>query len=339
MTDKSILPEDILLRYVTGVASLEEMARVTLEMKRNPETKRLVELMERMHKDGLLVEYDDPLPALSMAAVSDDNLCDVICEHYILKDYLEKEDELLVFSSEAEKNSWHKESGTPLHHMGRILEKHGMQVTRSYGHTLRDLCEELSKKNRIIAVVDYGRLRENCSDGVFHAMVCLSISSGYVRVYDPALGEEHNYSEDCFVNAWAESQSYLVIAAPKGLKYNPHPIDVDDIDLDEDLLELSEAIAENAHEVWARERMDSGWAFGETRDDTKKLHPDLVPYSDLEETEKNVDRQMSLKTIKLVKKLGFQISRRYTRYCQHCGDFVSDTMRYCPHCGGKLLDD
>ncbi len=339
MADKNILSEEILLRYVTGVASIEEMAWVALEMKRDPETKRLVELMEGMHKDGLLVEYDDPIPALSLAAVSDENLCDVICEHYILKDYLGKEEELSVFSSEAEKNSWHKESGTPLHHMGRILEKHGMQVTRSYDHTLSDLCEELSKKNRIIAVVDYGRLREDSPDGVFHAMVCLSVSHGYVRVYDPALGEEHNYRTDCFVNAWAESRYYLVVAAPKGLKYNPHPIDVDDIDLDEDLLELSEAIAENAHEVWAQERMDNGWAFGETRDDAQKLHPDLVPYSDLDEVEKEVDRQMSLKTIKLVKKLGFQISRRYTRYCQLCGEFVSDTMRYCPHCGGKLLDD
>ena len=77
------LSEELLLRYVTGEASLEEIAMVALEMERSPETKQLVQLMEGMHNDGLLVEYDDPLPALSMAAVSNDNLCDILCEHFI----------------------------------------------------------------------------------------------------------------------------------------------------------------------------------------------------------------------------------------------------------------
>ncbi len=336
MNDGVRLPEDLLLRYVTGEASLEEIAQVTLEMERSPETRQFVQLMEGMHKDGLLVEYDDPLPALSMAAVSDDNLCDVICEHFILKDYLGREEEIEAFSSEANDNSWHKESGTPLHHMGRILEKYGMSVSRTYGNKIDKISEELSRKNRVIAVVDYGRLRDKYADGVFHAVVCLSVSGGYVRVFDPAIGEEHNYLESDFISAWEESKSYLVVATSKNLKYVPHPINVDDVELDEDLIELSESIAENAHEIWAQERMEKGWVYGEARDDVNKLHPDLVPYSDLDEAEKDVDRLMSMKTIKLVKKLGFQITRRYTRYCPLCGEFVSDTMKYCPFCGAEL---
>ncbi len=78
--------------------------------------------------------------------------------------------------------------------------------------------------------------------------------------------------------------------------------------------------------------------YGEKRDDVNKLHPDLVPYSDLDEPEKDIDRLTSMKTIKLVKKLGFNITRRYTRYCQSCGEFVADSMNYCPHCGVKLSD-
>ncbi len=230
MADVIKIPEDVLLRYVTGGATLEEIAQVTLEMKHNPETKKLVELMEGMHRDGLLVEYDDPLPALSLAAVSDDNLCDVICEHFILKDYLGQEDEIEAFSSEANKNSWHKESGTPLHHMGRILEKYGMRVSRSYDNSITTISEELSNKNRVIAVVDYGSLRENRADGVFHAMVCLSVGDDYVRVFDPAIGEEHNYLKDSFIKAWSESKNYLVIATSNKLKYIPHPIDVDDVE-------------------------------------------------------------------------------------------------------------
>ena len=173
-------------------------------------------------------------------------------------------------------------------------------------------------------------------NGVFHAVVCISVSDGHVRVFDPAIGEPHNYLEDSFISSWNESKNYLVIASTNNLKYIPHPIDVDSIELDDELLELSESIAENAHEIWALERIDKGWRYGEQRDDIKMLHPDLVPYAELDESEKDVDRQMSIKTIKLVKKLGFRITRRYTLYCPSCGEFVSDEMKFCPYCGAAL---
>lgn len=51
-----------------------------------------------------------------------------------------------------------------------------------------------------------------------------------------------------------------------------------------------DAVAENAHEVWARQRMDAGWAWGEKRDNEAKLHPMLKPYSFLPESEKEYDK-------------------------------------------------
>ena len=74
--------------------------------------------------------------------------------------------------------------------------------------------------------------------------------------------------------------------------------------------ELQEAIAENAHDVWAEARKSEGWVYGEARDDVNKRHPDLVPYTALPEGEKEYDRIMAFKTIKLVKKLGFDIVKR-----------------------------
>ena len=47
-----------------------------------------------------------------------------------------------------------------------------------------------------------------------------------------------------------------------------------------------DAVAENAHEVWSKQRMDSGWTFGEVRDNAAKVHPMLKPYSELPESEK-----------------------------------------------------
>ncbi|MCH5312182.1 MAG: Ryanodine receptor Ryr [Prevotella sp.] len=92
--------------------------------------------------------------------------------------------------------------------------------------------------------------------------------------------------------------------------YEPQPINLDYIQLTDDLLELREAIAENAHEVWAAARIKEGWTYGRERDDANKKHPDLIPYSALPDSEKEYDRLMALATIKLVKKLGFEIIKR-----------------------------
>ena len=42
-----------------------------------------------------------------------------------------------------------------------------------------------------------------------------------------------------------------------------------------------------------------------------KKHPDLIPYSSLPDSEKEYDRLMALDTIKLVKKLGFEIVKSF----------------------------
>ena len=93
------------------------------------------------------------------------------------------------------------------------------------------------------------------------------------------------------------------------LNYTPEPMDLSSVDLPESLIQLSERIAENVHEVWAKARMDEGWTYGEKRDDIHKKHPCLVPYDELPEEEKEYDRNTAMNTIKMVKKLGFRIER------------------------------
>lgn len=89
--------------------------------------------------------------------------------------------------------------------------------------------------------------------------------------------------------------------------YNPTPIDTSDVELSPEILALTERLAENTHDVWAKGRIDQGWQYGETRDDAKKLHPCLIPYGDLPESEKEYDRNTALETIKLIYKLGYFI--------------------------------
>ena len=91
--------------------------------------------------------------------------------------------------------------------------------------------------------------------------------------------------------------------------YKPQPIDTTGIELDADILELSELIAKNTHEVWSAGRMRDGWTYGEARDDGNKTHPCLVPYEELSESEKEYDRNTSMETLKLIIRLGYKIEK------------------------------
>ncbi len=92
-------------------------------------------------------------------------------------------------------------------------------------------------------------------------------------------------------------------------KYTPQPIDTTDVVLPVELEQLVEEMSKNVHEVWAETRIKQGWEYGEQRNDELKTHPCLVPYEDLPEEEKEYDRNTSIGTLKLIMKLGFNISQ------------------------------
>lgn len=47
--------------------------------------------------------------------------------------------------------------------------------------------------------------------------------------------------------------------------------------LPESLNDLTEALAENVHEVWAKSGMEQVWVYGPERNDSLTQHPGLVP--------------------------------------------------------------
>lgn len=91
--------------------------------------------------------------------------------------------------------------------------------------------------------------------------------------------------------------------------YTPKPIDTSDVILPDELLALTEKIASNVHDVWAVGRISEGWVYGTEKDQSKKINPALVPYSELPESEKDYDRNTVLETIKLIVKMGYTISK------------------------------
>ena len=94
--------------------------------------------------------------------------------------------------------------------------------------------------------------------------------------------------------------------------YEPKPITTEHIVLSDEILELVELLAENAHDIWASERLRDGWTFGPERDDTKRQHPCLVPYAQLPDPDRDYDRTMVIGSIGAILALGFTISHTHS---------------------------
>jgi class 3 adenylate cyclase/tetratricopeptide (TPR) repeat protein len=91
------------------------------------------------------------------------------------------------------------------------------------------------------------------------------------------------------------------------LDYKPKPIDTLALALTPKIAQLSEMLARNAHENWAKLRIAEGWHYGPQRDDRQKEHPDLVPYEQLPESERQYDRQTAMESIKALLAMGYTI--------------------------------
>lgn len=268
---------------------------------------------------------DDSLPLLSIAA--DDGLeraCDLKCELYVLR-HFGINSSLEEIASLARERGWFGQEGIALHDMGRIIESKGLSVARRYYSSVQDLQSTLSEGMDIILAIDGGELTGIYEDEMIedlekgeipdHAVVLMMIDTDEKEVilYDPAQGEiPVTVDLNRFLDAWNDSGNYMLSITTRDNRarhYHPAPINLTDVEIDSSLIALRESIAENAHEVWAYGRMADGWTYGEYRDDKNKRHPDLLPYSDLPESEKEYDRETAMNTIKLLKKLGYSIEK------------------------------
>ena len=259
------------------------------------------------------------LPAMAMAAENKvDNLCVIHCEGIALRrfGFDVTDGELLA---ESRKEGWLQQAGTALHNIGRLAGSHGLGVSHRYECSIEDIQESLSAGHIVLAAVDSNELIGNYAeekqkdiiDGETpnHVVIVESINKDTATITDSATPQKHDvYPLSQFLDAWDDSSRYLIIISD-GEEYEPHPIDLSDVEISDDLIELREAIAENAHEVWAYNRKQEGWTYGPVRDDAKKLHPDMIAYNKLPESEKLYDREMAMNTIKLLKKLGWELKK------------------------------
>jgi len=71
--------------------------------------------------------------------------------------------------------------------------------------------------------------------------------------------------------------------------------------------EIIEYLAKYEHDEWTRERLGYGWSFGEEKDVENKVSPYLIPYEDLSEEIKELDRDTVRNIPALLAKIGMAI--------------------------------
>ncbi|GBG26261.1 Ryanodine receptor [Hondaea fermentalgiana] len=164
--------------------------------------------------------------------------------------------------------------------------------TKTNGESEDGLARDDEMRSKMCALI---RNKCNVNDEA-QLMLIMATVEELVRQQGPQPGQQNQ-------NGSTQEQQSL----PR-VVYVPHPQNTDNIELSQDLVDLTELLAENTHEEWALQRTQQGWTYGMSRDDEHKLHPCLVPYSELTDEEKEYDRITAMKTLKLLLSFGYTIT-------------------------------
>ncbi|XP_015706788.1 ryanodine receptor 1-like, partial [Coturnix japonica] len=89
--------------------------------------------------------------------------------------------------------------------------------------------------------------------------------------------------------------------------YKPAPLDLSHVRLTPAQLTLVDRLAENAHNVWARDRVGQGWTYSIVQDIKNKRNPRLVPYNLLDERTKKTNRDSLCEAVRTLMGYGYNI--------------------------------
>ncbi|XP_034756955.1 ryanodine receptor 3 isoform X7 [Etheostoma cragini] len=89
--------------------------------------------------------------------------------------------------------------------------------------------------------------------------------------------------------------------------YKPAPLDLSDVKLTAGQEVLVDKLAENAHNVWAKDRIKQGWTYGIQQDLKSRRNPRLVPYALLDERTKKSNRDSLREAIRTMVGYGYDI--------------------------------
>ncbi|KAM3591914.1 uncharacterized protein V6R79_009433 [Siganus canaliculatus] len=89
--------------------------------------------------------------------------------------------------------------------------------------------------------------------------------------------------------------------------YKPAPLDLSHIKLTSTQEAMVDKLAENAHNVWARDRICQGWTYGIQQDVKNRRNPRLVPYILLDERTKKSNKDSLREAVRTLLGYGFNL--------------------------------
>ena len=92
------------------------------------------------------------------------------------------------------------------------------------------------------------------------------------------------------------------------IAFVPNPVDTTSIQLQPFVENIRDKLAENIHEMWAVTKIETGWTYGDIRDDNMMYHPCLTQFQNLPTAEKRYNIQLALQTLRTIVALGYNIS-------------------------------
>lgn len=228
-----MISEELIAAYLDGNTTYDETMRIVRAMQEDKNLSRLIlnsymiddiedcSMSESNKSSIFCCNTSEPV---FMAAKNEEHNCEVRCEKWILSSKGVATDfQKLV--EEAMTEGWLTEEGTKLEDFGKLLERTGIVVRRKRNATLQEIKQAIDLKLYVIVAVDGGELIGDQSFESFedqcigkipdHAVVVTAYDDNLrqVSIYDPTIGDEVcEYSYNRFLDAWDDSENYLVIA-------------------------------------------------------------------------------------------------------------------------------
>lgn len=161
--------------------------------------------------------------------------CAIQSQHLVLKEFGidVTQNELIEIAKE---NGWYASGhGTPAEYVGKLLEHYGINAEATEGNNIFNLANELAQGHQVIVGVDGGELvfPENelgedfhIGEKADHALVVVGIDTSdpdnvKVIVTDPGIGtKQWAYSEEQFLDAWKDSNCFMVSTEQSPEEYN-----------------------------------------------------------------------------------------------------------------------
>lgn len=189
-------------------------------------------------------------------------------------------------------------------------EDANLRIFKRYEYNANAVFNAIGKGGYVLPIIRSDYLGADSIELCYCAILSINNVKKEITLYNPIKDKEIIDPIDAFLEAWSESGADCLTAFADDKKtYKPELPDLTSIEIPEELENLTELLAEHAHDVWATERQSEGWTYGHERNDRKLETPDMIPYAQLPETEKQYDRIMAANTIKLLLKKGYKIVR------------------------------